>query len=559
MSQGENLPAAAARGFARIPDWVLLAAQGLVLLAILAAAWKARSAMPAVPISDPDTWGYLNPALSWLGGLGFQQTAGRDWLYPAFLTLFLKSTGSFAGIVLWQKFVGIGSGIVMAVAWKCWVSTLPLQRSTRFFVSLLGAVPISIQLMNPQSILFEMSIRPEALLPFFVYAQFACLIGYYKYRYRDRKEKTARSVFPGVILGAAAIVLAYACALLKPSWLLAAAITAAPVFLGVFGSAPSLKTRLLAPALGVIFSILILWLPSAVFLIKDTDSITFLPQVLFSVHARLIEPMLEARLAALADSDPEKPKLQALITEVKTELQAAAEKPYERLGFNADYLITSGTLTNAIHQCSGSESKKFRSFCISCYKDAALYDPLAFARKIWVQFTYFVFPKPAAFFRERSDFPRFYRDAVVILEPNLPDRISADVRKMYFQYKADLITQGAQDGTALTLRSSFPSFRQVIAPLALPVELVFLLTFGASLLWRPLRDLRPGGWTAALLFSAPLGNAVMASVVHALDVERFRLTYGGFLLFALVAMAVFVCLVMARAIRAMRPGVSVFR
>jgi hypothetical protein len=410
MSPGENLPAARGRGFARIPDGLLLAAQGLVLLAILAAAWNARSAMPAVPISDPDTWGYLNPALSWLGGLGFRQTAGRDWLYPAFLAFFLKSTGSFAGIVFWQKFVGISSGLVMAIAWKCWVSTLPLRRPTLFLVSMIGALPISFQLMNPQSILFEMAIRPEALLPFFVYAQFACLIGYYKFRWQTP------SALSSVVLGAAAIVLAYACALLKPSWLLAAALTAAPVFLGIFGSAQSLKTRLLTPALG-------------------------------------------------------------------------------------------------------------------------------FGRKIWVQFTYFLLPKGATFFRDRGDVTRFYRDSVTILDQSLPDGSRANVRAMYLHYKTDVV---AQAGSDLTLKSKFHACREVIASLALPLEILFSLTFASCLVWARFRDLRSSGWAAASLFCAPLGNALMVCVVHALDVERYRLTYGGFLLFDLTAMAVFISLVIAR-------------
>jgi uncharacterized membrane protein YhaH (DUF805 family) len=547
MSQKEKLSSALGRGFGRIPDAVLLVLEWLVLLAVLAAAWKARSGMPAVPISDPDTWGYLNPALSWLGGLGFQQTAGRDWFYPALLTLSLKTTGSFAGIALWQKFVGISSGLVMAVSWRCWVSTLRLRRPAQFFVSLIGALPISIQLMNPQSILFEMAISPEAVLPFFVYAQFACLIGYYKYRWQ-----TPRAL-PSMVLGAAAIVLSFACLLLKPSWLFSAAITAAPVFAGLFGSAQSIKTRLFTPVLGVVFSLLILWLPSAAFFIKDTSSIIFLPDVLFSVHAKLIEPMLEARLAALSASDPQKPNLQALVDELKSEIRTAeAEKPYEKLGFNADYLITSRNLVDAIYRCAGNDNKKFRAFCFSCYADAALYDPLAFGRKIWGQFTYFLFPNPATFFRERSDLPRFYRDSDAILQPELSDRFSPDVRSMYLQYKAALVVQG---GSALKLKSAFPSFRQVIAPLALPLEILFLLAFAASLVCAPLRDLRLSGWAAASLFSAPLGNAAMASMVHALDVERFRLTYGGFLLFALAAMAVFASVVIARALR---DGMGVF-
>src|SRR5215470_4032033 len=54
-----------------------------------------RSHFPSTPLSDPDTWGYLNPALSWLGGLGFQQTYGRNWLYPAILAAILKIGGDF--------------------------------------------------------------------------------------------------------------------------------------------------------------------------------------------------------------------------------------------------------------------------------------------------------------------------------------------------------------------------------------------------------------------------------------------------------------------------------
>src|ERR1700678_2082582 len=164
MSQREKLSGALARGFSRIPNAVLILAQLLVLLAVLVCAWRERSMMPLVPTSDPDTGGYLDPALCWLSGLGFQQSCGRDWLYPALVTLFLKTTGSFAGIVLWQKLLAISSGVLMAVAWRCWVSTLTLHRWLRFLVSLTGTLPIFIQLTNPQNILFEIAIRPEAVM-----------------------------------------------------------------------------------------------------------------------------------------------------------------------------------------------------------------------------------------------------------------------------------------------------------------------------------------------------------------------------------------------------------
>ncbi|MEI9894049.1 MAG: hypothetical protein WDN28_09220 [Chthoniobacter sp.] len=120
------------RALARIPTAVLCAVEGLLLAVVLALAWKARTAWPAVPLADQDTWGYLHPALTWLSGLGFEQTDGRDWLYPALVALFLKMAGSFSGIVVGQKALGILSGVCMAITWRCWVSMLPFQRWTSF-------------------------------------------------------------------------------------------------------------------------------------------------------------------------------------------------------------------------------------------------------------------------------------------------------------------------------------------------------------------------------------------------------------------------------------------
>jgi len=548
MSQKEKV-SAWGRGFARVPNVVFLVIELLVLLAVLFAAWLERRAMPLVPIADPDTWSYLNPALSWLSGLGLQQTDGRDWLYPALLALFLKTTGSFAGIVLWQRFLGISSGVLMAVTWRCWISTLPFQRWARFPVSLVGALPILVQLLNPHGIFFEMSTRPEAVLSFFVYAQLACLMGYYKYRWQ------APNALRSIVLGAAAILLSYACFLLKPSWLLAFVITAVPVFVGAFGSVPSLKTRLLTPALGIVLSLLILWFPSAAFLIKDRASVTMLPDALFAVHARLIDKMLDARLAALSDSDPEKAKLQALVTVLKSELQIAEttrpdEKfgmgmPYAKLGFNPDHLMHSETLTAAIYRYTGNDDKKFRAFCISCYRDAALHEPLDFARKILTQFNQFLFPGYDTFYKNFRDFSKCYRDSAGLWGPSAGDGFSANVREMFHQYRADIAVQ-AGSGLRLNGKSMAQKFCQTFTWLALPLEIVFLLTFVGSLVWPRLRDLRAGGWAAFSLFSAPLGNAVTVCVLHALDIDRYRRTYGGPLFFALTAMTVFASMVIAR-------------
>jgi hypothetical protein len=57
-----------------------------------------RDRLPIIPLADGDTWRYLYPELSWLSGLGFQQTYGRDWLYPALLAGILNVAGDFCAI-----------------------------------------------------------------------------------------------------------------------------------------------------------------------------------------------------------------------------------------------------------------------------------------------------------------------------------------------------------------------------------------------------------------------------------------------------------------------------
>jgi hypothetical protein len=67
-----------------------------------------------------------------------------------------------------------------------------------------------------------------------------------------------------------------------------------------------------------------------------------------------------------------------------------------------------------------------------------------------------------------------------------------------------------------------------------------------SFLWAPLQNLRIAGLGALVLFSAPLSNAFGVCIVHTLDIYRYRVTYGGYLLFALAAMCVFLVAVLCR-------------
>jgi len=543
MNRGHSPLATFTRAFRRIPDFALLLVEVVALVAVVAASAVAWKNWPAVPLADLDTWGYLNPSLSWLDGLGFQQTDGRDWLYPALLALFLKTTGSFGGIVLWQRALSVLSGALMGITWRCWVSMLPLNRWLRFSISLLGLLPIGLQLTSPQSMAYVMGLRPEAVLVCFVYAQLACLVGYCKYRWHTPRE------LPSLLLGVGALFFAYACFVLKPSWLGASLATSLPVLVGCLGNAISLKTRLSAVSLGILVALLALWMPARKLLIRDAESVTLLPDALFCVHAPLIVNCFEARLATLPVSDPDKAKLSALLGVVKSELNASkhVRGVYEKLGFDPDYLMHNATLTAAIRDYTGDDDQRFSAFCIRSYRDAVAYDPVAYARKVIIQSTYFFFPKPKDFWVDKLDLAKAYKASPESIDPECQSRFHGRVRQMFAQYLAD---ETAVAGPELTLGKKLGKRHFMgLAASILPVEIVFFAALLGAILWPPLSPLRVSGLAALMLFLAPLSNAMTVCMVHALDIDRYRFTYSGFLMFALAAMAIYMVAVFTGIIR----------
>src|SRR6516225_10677546 len=84
-----------------------------------------RTYLPAVPLMTADSWGYLNPALSWLSGQGFQETAGRDWFYPAILFVTIKVGGDFSWILRLQQCLSLLAAPLLWVGVRQWLSIFP--------------------------------------------------------------------------------------------------------------------------------------------------------------------------------------------------------------------------------------------------------------------------------------------------------------------------------------------------------------------------------------------------------------------------------------------------
>jgi hypothetical protein len=266
------------------------------------------------------------------------------------------------------------------------------------------------------------------------------------------------------------------------------------------------------------------------------------------VHAQFIDESFEARLAKLPNSDPEKVRLQHLDDVLKSEIHAATNpyRPYDILKLNPDYLLDSRNLNAAISNYAGPDIGKIEAFCFASYADAVFHDPEAYARKVVGQFSHFLFPDPKTFVKDSVDLKREYQLSADSMHAHRPSALRPDVSEMDRRYETEL----AEEIAAVNPDRDLPvnTFGRWCARWALFVEALFLAALLAILFWPPLRSLRPGGWAALFLFLAPLGNAFGVCIVHALDIYRYRATYGGYLLFALTAMAAFALLVVVQSL-----------
>ncbi len=514
------------------PLHILLSALGWVALAVVMIyAVVLRCRIPHLPISDPDTWGYLAPALSWIDGKGFVQMHGRGWLYPAFVALCLR-LGSFPALAVIQQILGLVSGVFFLLAWQSWIRLFSLGRLVRAASLVFVSAFLALFLWNPQTILFEVQIRPESIMNIIVFAQLYCVLQYVHARWRGGSARAA------MLWGAAGIVLAYAAFELKPSWALAVPITCLPMALGMIKRWRPYIPGFASVALGIVLMVILLWLPKKAFFRTDIASQTFLPMVLFALHADLINADMHQHFPVVTDKDRE------FMTIFDQELANAKNRDhnYELLGFDPDYLMFGSSFFYTVKAYSGGTNESFAQFCKKAYLGTVRHNPAGIMRKIGNQFSSFIFMKESTILRQRIDWQKAWNSSV----PSIPSEATS-----FFQGPAGT-------GLASYLEASQPLMKvphEVKAPSYLRDfakrltnsllfwEILFLVALVASFFWSPLHGCRLAGVMALLLYGAPFGNAFTVSIIHALDISRYRYSYGPPLLLAMAALIVFTLLV----------------
>ncbi|MGA7212767.1 MAG: hypothetical protein WBX20_01005 [Terrimicrobiaceae bacterium] len=514
-----------------------------VLALLVAAAALARFRIAPVAISEWDSWGWLNPALSWLGGPGFREHFEREWLYGAFIATCLRFTGSFSGYVVIQQVLGLLAGVLMWLTWRTWTTLFPRHLLFEIGSAITGLAVVAVYLFSPIALLLELSIRPEGIMAFVAFLQLYCVTSYCKFRWHEPRPAAS------AIFGALAIPFAYALFVLKPNWLLAVPATTLPVFIGVFGKAAPLAVRLLTPFAGIFLILVTLLLPEKIFFIPMKDARVVLPMTLFTVHADVIYEDMARELAAPGTPEEKLSFLRVFLPVFDREMQTARTlaKYYPRLGFDPDYLMYRSSMFPFLENSYGMSRKDIAAFCRASFLSAVWNQPSSYARKVFTQLGYFVFPDDGTFFRTRVQMGKMYEYALTTVPDSLDDTISRPVDAVYDTYHQSLVRQAGQLGTLEVFRP-FRSLLRLVKTAAFWIEIAFFFSLAACLLIRPLARLRLPGFVALVFFLAPACNALTVALVHALDNSRYRGSYGPLLLFALAGLFLFFLTTLACAV-----------
>lgn len=399
---GRSLPCAA--------RWTLAALYSIAVVSVFAYAALLRFRLAPEPILDPDTYGYLSPAVGKLIGTGFVHHL-RNYLYPSFLFLVLKCFGDFRAITIVQHLLGLTAGAIFLLAWQRIRSFIPVPRLPRLLYAFMGLIAAAIYLTGEEPIRFETDVRPEGIISFLVILNIFLIL---EFSYRCYL-RSARQI--PVILGVCAVISSIITILAKPSLAVAAAGALVPIATALFYpfSARS-KVGLLIGSLAAASALI---LPAQIPAQHDLVNVAFLPTQFFVIHADLIRDQIGNDLSDAVATKYPRELLRKVHHILVVEINKAARiKTCPVLGFDPDYLMYEPTSANAqIRAEFGGRIKDLCVFYSYYYKRVWEKQPDRMAAKIAREMLTFYAPFcPAYRSRKTRLLSREYGDSLVAIQ-----------------------------------------------------------------------------------------------------------------------------------------------
>ena len=373
-------------------------AYGAAVVAIFAwAAWR-RFSLPLEPVADPDTWGYLSPALFKLTHGEFIHAGGRNFVYPGFLLVVLRMFGDFRAVVIVQHLFGLAGGGLILLTWQRVRTFVAASRLADRIHLGLGLVLAAVFLLAGEPIRAEMGIRPEAICGFLLALSLCCLVEFLAGTFVLRRT--------GIAWGIGSAISALLLASVKPSFLFLALVPLLPI--GIFLVTRNPLRQKVALALGSLVAAAMVVLPEYFLSREDELSRLFLPTTLFVIHADLIRDQMRDDVAKQAILPYRSNWLDRIQKQLTAEIaKSAPVEPWRfpSLGFSPDDLMYgANSIAGQLGREFDDDIGKLASFYRFYYWRTWQQRPLAMAKKVARQVALF-YRAPSPVFDRRNIIP----------------------------------------------------------------------------------------------------------------------------------------------------------
>ena len=493
------------------------------IVLLLWGAWW-RFSLPLVPAIDRDYGGFLNPALMALAGHPFQHMEGRNFLYPSILYALLAIGRDFRVIAIVQHLLGLATGGLLLATWCAAGRALRPTFLPRWLYDAVGLGLLAVFLFSSQPAQFEFLVRPDVLCPFFAALDFFLLV---RFLVAWKLDRDSRATF---WFGATALFVSFVLPNLKPSFWLTTVFATVPVWwYVVFGRREKVLRRLLMAGLPVAAAYLLFFLPEKILLRTDTQSASFLPESIFSIHALIIREQI---VADIATPDPEVPYSTEALRSILDSLDATIASArmtnptqMSALGYDADWLLYHYPFFTDISQANHWKMESLLHFCRYYYQRAWKKQTGAMLRKIGIQLGLFYNLKCPAYCDNTFRMEKYYRNAYELLQEE-KGQAMIRVSPLAVGYNADLLMVKDRQ-TPITMSRMLRRIANWLGNAYLPLHLAWLAAL-PWLCWRA-EDRRRFGVFCAILavgYAFNFGNNLGIAVLHTLQISRY--TYVQF-------------------------------
>jgi hypothetical protein len=480
------------------------------------AVWQ-RFKLPLNPIADPDTWGYLSPALRKLTGAEFGHTQSRNFLYPGFLHLLLRCFRDFRAIAIVQHLLGVVAGGVLLLTWRRLRAFVPDSLVNPSLHAALGLAGAAIYLLASDTIQTETQLRPEGVSAFLISINLYFAVQFISSSFLEHRRTSA------VVCGNATVLTSLLLASAKPSFWFAAIVVMVPVT--AFFLRSNWGRQKIALGLGmVLIASLVLW-PERTLSRKDEASQTFLPTMLFVIHADLIRDQMAADLKENASLPYSKDWLERVYVALNSEIaKSETNYPghYPSLQFDPEYLwFDPSSITTQLRREFGSNISALCDFYRFYYWRTWQRRPFRALQKVARQFSIYYYPDCPAY-APMKIWPLMdvYKRAVTSLDSEEYRKIARSLPALadFMQRTKSL----AENAPAIKQQ---PILRHALADLAVSYMslLLFALILSAIIFWKQARWRRLR-WLAALVLFGSAYNAASClevAIVNSLEVHRY--------------------------------------